>query len=84
MTQRASDARELAAMVDAEPDEAVTADVEKELRALEKEIGRRQIDLLFTDPYTDHVALIGIHAGAGGHGFPGLGADAPAHVPPLG
>ena len=25
-----------------------------------------QIDLLFSDPYTDHVALIGIHAGAGG------------------
>jgi peptide chain release factor 2 len=66
LTQRASDARELASMVDAEPDEAVTAGVEKELRSLEKEVGRRQIDLLFTDPYTDHVALIGIHAGAGG------------------
>jgi peptide chain release factor 2 len=66
LTQRASDARELASMVEAEPDEAVTADVEKELRSLEKEIGRRQIDLLFSDPYTDHVALIGIHAGAGG------------------
>ncbi len=42
------------------------ADIEKELAALEKEIARRQIDLLFNDPYTDHVALIGIHAGAGG------------------
>ena len=53
-------------MLEAEPDEAMTADLEKELRALEKEVGRRQIDLLFSDPYTDHVALIGIHAGAGG------------------
>ena len=53
-------------MLEAEPDDAMTADLEKELRALEKEIGRRQIDLLFNDPYTDHVALIGIHAGAGG------------------
>jgi peptide chain release factor 2 len=53
-------------MVELEPDEAVTRDIEKELAALEKEIGRRQIDLLFSDPYTDHVALIGIHAGAGG------------------
>jgi peptide chain release factor 2 len=66
LSHRASDARELASMLEAEPDEAMTADVEKELRSLEKEIGRRQIDLLFSDPYTDHVALIGIHAGAGG------------------
>jgi peptide chain release factor 2 len=66
LTQRASDTRELASMLEAEPDEAMTQDIEKELRALEKEIGRLQIDLLFNDPYTDHVALIGIHAGAGG------------------
>src|ERR1035438_5137103 len=44
----------------------MTHDIETELAALEKEIGRRQIELLFSDPYTDHVALIGIHAGAGG------------------
>ena len=84
LTQRASDTRELATMLEAEPDDAMTADLEKELRALEKEIGRRQIDLLFNDPYTDHVALIGIHAGAGRHRLPGLGADAAAHVPALG
>ena len=66
LTQRASDTRELASMVEAEPDAAMTHDIETELAALEKEIGRRQIDLLFSDPYTDHVALIGIHAGAGG------------------
>jgi peptide chain release factor 2 len=53
-------------MVEAEPDAAMTHDIETELVALEKEIGRRQIDLLFSDPYTDHVALISIHAGAGG------------------
>ncbi len=66
LTQRAADTRELASMVEAEPDEGMTHDIETELVALEKEIGRRQIDLLFSDPYTDHVALISIHAGAGG------------------
>jgi peptide chain release factor 2 len=66
LTRRAGDARELAAMLDSEPDEAMERDLDREIRALEKEIGRRQIDLLFNDPYTDHVALIGIHAGAGG------------------
>jgi peptide chain release factor 2 len=66
LTQRAGDARDLAAMLDADPDSAMESDLEKEIRSLEKEIGRREIDLLFNDPYTDHVALIGIHAGAGG------------------
>ncbi len=66
LTQRAADTRELAAMLDAEPDESMSADLEKEIRGLEKEIARREIDLLFNDPYTDHVALVSIHAGAGG------------------
>ena len=66
LTQRAGDTRELATMLDDEPDEAMAADLEREIRALEKEIARREIDLLFNDPYTDHVALVSVHAGAGG------------------
>src|SRR6202162_4422732 len=66
LTRRAGDARELASMLDAEPDETMERDLGKEIGALEKETGRREIDLLFNDPYTDHVALISIHAGAGG------------------
>ncbi len=53
-------------MLDAEPDESVTTDLEAELTSLDKEIAKREIDLLFSDPYTDHTAIIGIHAGAGG------------------
>ncbi len=66
LTQRAADARELAALLDAEPDEGMASDLDREITSLEKEIARREIDLLFSDPYTDHVALLSIHAGAGG------------------
>jgi peptide chain release factor 2 len=37
-----------------------------ELDALERELASREVDLLFSDAYTDHPALVGIHAGAGG------------------
>ena len=66
LTRRAGDTEELASMLESEPDDAVERDLDREIRGLEKEIGRREIDLLFSDPYTDHVALVSIHAGAGG------------------
>ncbi len=66
LTQRAEDVKEIATMLDAEADAAMSADLEVELMSLDKEIAKREIDLLFSDPYTDHVAIIGIHAGAGG------------------
>ena len=44
LSQRAADTRELVAMLEVEPDDAMSLDIERELTALEKEIGRRQID----------------------------------------
>ncbi len=33
---------------------------------MEKELSTREVAMLFTDPYSDHPALISVHAGAGG------------------
>jgi peptide chain release factor 2 len=64
--RRAQDARELAELVDADPDAAMAADLAAELNALEKELAAREVELLFSDPYTDHPAIVSVHAGAGG------------------
>ena len=60
------DARDLAALLETEPDGAVEADLRGELESLEKELVAREVALLFTDPYSDHAALLSVHAGAGG------------------
>ena len=66
IAQRAADARDLAALVDAEPDESVAAELTAELDSIATQADSREIDLLFTDPYSDHPALLSVHAGAGG------------------
>ena len=64
--RRSHDARELATMLEADPDAEVDAELTTEVATLEKEVAAREVDLLFSDPYTDHAAILGIHAGAGG------------------
>jgi peptide chain release factor 2 len=66
LDRTAGDARDLAGLLDSEPDEAVEADLRRELDAMEKELSAREVAMLFTDPYSDHAALISVHAGAGG------------------
>ena len=66
LTRRARDAGELAAMLESEADADVEADLTSEVSALEREAEAREVDLLFGDPYSDHAAILGIHAGAGG------------------
>ena len=53
-------------MLDAEPDDEMSAEVTAELDALDGDLARRELDLLYSDPYSDNPAIIGIHAGAGG------------------
>jgi peptide chain release factor 2 len=60
------DARDLAALLESEPDDAVEADLRGELDTTEKELAAREVAMLFTDPYSDHPALLSVHAGAGG------------------
>ena len=66
LTRRAGDAAELARLIDEEPDEAMSGDLGSELATLQRDVAEREVDLLYGDPYTDHAALLGIHAGAGG------------------
>jgi len=66
LDERAREAHELAGLLDAEPDETVAAELTADLDALEIEVGRREVDLLYSDPYSDHAALLSVHAGAGG------------------
>ena len=53
-------------MLEGDADEEMSAEVSTELDALEKELDRRELELLYSDPYSDHPAIVGIHAGAGG------------------
>jgi peptide chain release factor 2 len=66
LDRSARDARDLAALLESESDEAVEADLRTELDTMEKELAAREVAMLFTDPYSDHAALISVHAGAGG------------------
>ena len=64
--RRTSDAVDLADMLDTEHDAGMGDEVSVELDSLERELDRRELELLYSDPYSDHPAIIGIHAGAGG------------------
>ncbi|MFN2568188.1 MAG: peptide chain release factor 2 [Candidatus Dormibacteria bacterium] len=66
LRRRTADASEMAALLDEEPDDAMAADLASEVAELEKEVGRREVELLFSDPHSDHAALVTVHAGAGG------------------
>ena len=66
LQRRAADAREMSGLLDAEPDDALVAEVDRELDALERELSKRETSLLYTDPYSDNAALVTVYAGAGG------------------
>ena len=66
LVRRAGDSRDLAELLDTEPDAGMASDLEHELDGLAQEIGKRETALLFTDPYSDDPALVTVHAGAGG------------------
>jgi len=53
-------------MVAAEPDPALTADLAGELSRLETDLGSRELDVLFSDPYAESAALVSLSSGAGG------------------
>ncbi|HEX6488426.1 MAG TPA: peptide chain release factor 2 [Candidatus Dormibacteraeota bacterium] len=64
MGRRARDLVELAQLA-AEDDELGPA-VDEELKAVRQELGQRELDLLFADPYASHAAVVSISAGQGG------------------
>ncbi len=64
LARRAQDATELAQLL--EEDASGTDEVLTELSAIEKELDRRELELLYQDPYSAYPALLSVHAGAGG------------------
>lgn len=64
LERRARDLAELAEL--AAEDEELAAQVGEETRAVQKELGNRELDLLFADPYASHNAVVSISAGQGG------------------
>jgi peptide chain release factor 2 len=64
LERRARDLVELAELADGDPD--LERQVEEERVALEREVRSRELDLLFTDPYANHNAVITISVGQGG------------------
>ena len=63
---RAGDIIGLAELAIAEDDPHLKDTLERDLQALDKDLEKQEVDLLFANPYADHPALISIHAGAGG------------------
>jgi len=63
---RAADLQGLAEMAIAEQESELEGTLRVELDALERDLDRQEVDLLFSTPYADHPALVSIHAGAGG------------------
>ncbi|MGI8609540.1 MAG: peptide chain release factor 2 [Candidatus Dormibacteria bacterium] len=66
LDREAADIGEMLEMVAAEPDPALTADLASELDRLETDLGTRELDVLFSDPYAESAALISLSSGAGG------------------
>ena len=66
LESRASEARGLVALAEAEPDEALARDLEREIAKLGEELERHELELAFAGPYEDRDAILAIHAGAGG------------------
>ena len=64
--KRVQDAVELAQLAEAEPDPEISAHVEEETEALERELAALEFQLSFSGPYDSRNAILAIHAGAGG------------------
>ena len=63
---RARDLTGLAEMAIAENEQPLEGTLRAELDALQRDLDRHEVDLLFSGPYADHPAIVSIYAGAGG------------------
>ncbi len=53
-------------LVEAEPDAELITDLAADLDRLSRRVDRRELDVLFSDPYAGGAALLSLSAGAGG------------------
>jgi peptide chain release factor 2 len=66
LSTQVADLVEMMDLARAENDLELQADLARELEALERSLSERELDLLFSDPYADHAAIMTITSGAGG------------------
>jgi peptide chain release factor 2 len=68
LADRADGVAEIAALGAADPEqgEALRADLERDLAALQADYGRMETALLLSEPYDDRSGIVSVHAGAGG------------------
>src|SRR5207237_6486744 len=64
LERRAKDLVELQEL--SRDDAELSAQLQDEVDALERELRTRELDLLFTDPYANHDAIVSISVGQGG------------------
>jgi peptide chain release factor 2 len=62
----ASSTRELLEMIAAEPDAELLAEVAGDLARLQARVDAKELEVLFSDPYSDNPALLSLSSGAGG------------------
>jgi peptide chain release factor 2 len=62
----ATEARELLEILATEPDAEMTSEIGADLDQLEARLDRKELDVLFRDPYSESPALVSISSGAGG------------------
>jgi peptide chain release factor 2 len=63
---RAGDLVGLLQMAIDENESQLDGSLRSDLQALERDVQKQEVDLLFANPYATHPALVSIHAGAGG------------------
>jgi len=66
LSARASEARDLAELVEADEDPALAAQLAEEVQGIQSELEKLEFELLLSGPYDERDALLSIHAGAGG------------------
>ncbi len=66
LARRATDAAELAALVDPSADPDMVDDLAREAEAIERELDTAETSLLLSGEFDAHDAILALHAGAGG------------------
>jgi peptide chain release factor 2 len=66
LDREAAEAKEMLELLAAEPDPELLAETGRDLGALADRVDRKELDVLFSDPHSDHPALVSLSAGAGG------------------
>lgn len=66
LEREVGEARDMIDLIEAEPDAELVAGVATDLDRLAGDVDRRELDMLFSDPYAESAALVSLSSGAGG------------------